>query len=50
MNHEEIKERLLDIESLLLLLETDTDLQPYHHRIFRMIHNLINELLVSQPD
>jgi len=40
-----IKERLLDIESLLLLLESDPDLQPHHHRIFRIIHNLIKELI-----
>ena len=40
-----IKERLLDIESLLLLLESDPDLQPHHQRIFRMLHNLIKELL-----
>ena len=42
-----IKERLLDIESLLLLLESDNDLQSHHHRIFRMIHNLINELITK---
>ena len=41
-----LKERLLDIESLLLLLESDPDLQLHHHRIFRMIHNILKELIV----
>ena len=45
-NRQLIKERLLDIESLLLLLESDPDLQLHHHRIFRMIHNILKELIV----
>ena len=40
-----IKERLLDIESLLLLLESDPDLQSHHQRIFRIIHNILKELI-----
>ena len=46
-NPQLIKERLLDIESLLLVLESDPDLQPHHQRIFRMIHNLIKELILK---
>ena len=40
-----LKERLLDIESLLLLLDSDPCLQEYHYRILRMIHNLIKEAI-----
>lgn len=39
-----IKERLLDIESLLLLLDSDPCLQEYHYRILKMLHNLVNEI------
>lgn len=39
------KERLLDIESLLLLLDSDPCLQEYHFRIIRMMHNIIKELM-----
>ena len=41
-----IKERLLDIESLLLLLDSDPCLQEYHFRVIRMIHNILKELIV----
>ena len=41
-----IKERLLDIESLLLLLDSDPCLQEYHQRIFRMMHDILKELIV----
>ena len=44
-----IKERLLDIESLLLLLDSDPCLQEYHFRVIRMIHNLLKEI-VSATD
>lgn len=40
-----IKERLLDIESLLLLLDSDPCLQEYHFRVIRLIHNLIKEII-----
>ena len=40
-----IKERLLDIESLLLLLDSDPCLQEYHFRVIRLIHNLLKELI-----
>ena len=40
-----LKERLLDIESLLLLLDSDPCLQEYHFRIIRMMHNIIKELI-----
>ena len=42
----QLKERLLDIESLLLLLDSDPCLQEYHQRIFRMMHDILKELLV----
>lgn len=41
-----IKERLLDIESLLLLLDSDPCLQEYHQRIFRIMHDILKELIV----
>ena len=41
-----LKERLLDIESLLLLLDSDPCLQEYHFRVIRMIHNILKELIV----
>ncbi len=50
LNHTEhsvnIKERLLDIESLLLLLDSDPCLQEYHFRVIRMMHNILKELIV----
>ena len=42
----QLKERLLDIESLLLLLDSDPCLQEYHQRIFRMMHDILKELIV----
>ena len=42
-----LKERLLDIESLLLLLDSDPCLQEYHQRIFRMMHDILKELIVQ---
>ena len=42
----QLKERLLDIESLLLLLDSDPCLQEYHFRVIRMIHTIIKELLI----
>lgn len=44
-NQQNLKERLLDIESLLLLLDSDPCLQEYHFRVIRMIHNILKELL-----
>ena len=46
LNAQNVKERLLDIESLLLLLDSDPCLQEYHQRIFRMMHDILKELLV----
>lgn len=43
----QLKERLLDIESLLLLLDSDPCLQEYHQRIFRMMHDILKELIVQ---
>ena len=45
LNAQNVKERLLDIESLLLLLESDPCLQEYHQRIFRMMHDILKELI-----
>ena len=42
-----LKERLLDIESLLLLLDSDPCLQDYHFRVIRLIHNLLKELIAE---
>ena len=39
------KERLLDMESLLLLLDSDPCLQEYHFRVLRMLHDILKELL-----
>ena len=44
-NQQNLKERLLDIESLLLLLDSDPCLQEYHFRVIRMIHNILKELI-----
>ena len=44
-NQQNLKERLLDIESLLLLMDSDPCLQEYHFRVIRMIHNIIKELI-----
>lgn len=44
LNAQNVKERLLDIESLLLLLDSDPCLQEYHYRILKMLHNLVNEI------
>lgn len=46
LNAQNVKERLLDIESLLLLLDSDPCLQEYHQRIFRMMHDILKELIV----
>ena len=43
--NQNLKERLLDIESLLLLLDSDPCLQEYHFRVIRMIHNILKELI-----
>ena len=45
LNAQNVKERLLDIESLLLLLDSDPCLQEYHFRVIRIIHTIIKELL-----
>ena len=45
--NQNLKERLLDIESLLLLLDSDPCLQEYHFRVIRMIHNILKELIMS---
>ena len=47
LNAQNVKERLLDIESLLLLLDSDPCLQEYHQRIFRMMHDILKELIVQ---
>ena len=43
--NQNLKERLLDIESLLLLMDSDPCLQEYHFRVIRMIHNILKELI-----
>ena len=47
-NQQNLKERLLDIESLLLLMDSDPCLQEYHFRIIRMIHNILKELINNE--